>query len=488
MRRKGLLLVAGMAVLLLFSGCGEKEENKAEKVPVSAGKVKSDEPSELEVKYNKFKGASEKANKLYGNGDYENAETAFLEALEIAPNNTSALYNLSCTYALDGKTEEALKYLRKAVESGWWNNDHLDRDSDLDSIRDSDEFKEIYNLSSELLQAFMEKWHSVYSMENVKGKKFASLDEMDEYFKKQFGEMYNSGFMFSNAEFQEKQYALLNEKMASLKLMDWKNDPNIYLEVLKTLYSGNDGDKEEALKLYNTFISDFDGEPVAVAMYNYAKIVMENDEAEGQKTIAEIIKRFPNSKWSAMAYTDMAMDQYYNADNKDDAYKTYLKAVDMAGEDKEALAYIGSNLWFYEYNRVGLPEFTANDWDNKPLILDDYKGKVLMLDFWATWCGPCVREIPNVVKAYENYNSKGFEIVGISLDQNMTVEDLKAWCNERKMSWRQIYDGKGWQAALAGIFNIQSIPKMILIDREGKVHPAQRGEALVEQIKELVEK
>lgn len=113
------------------------------------------------------------------------------------------------------------------------------------------------------------------------------------------------------------------------------------------------------------------------------------------------------------------------------------------------------------------------------------KGKVVLVDFWATWCGPCVAEMPNVIAAYEKYHEKGFEIIGISLDQSK--ESLDAYVAENKMSWPQYFDGKGWQNDIAGKFGISSIPATFLVGKDGKVVASNlRGNELEEKLDELL--
>ncbi len=94
----------------------------------------------------------------------------------------------------------------------------------------------------------------------------------------------------------------------------------------------------------------------------------------------------------------------------------------------------------------------------------DYKGKIVMLDFWATWCGPCIAEVPNLTKVYADLKPHGFEVLGISLDSDRTKERLASFTQEKAMTWTQICDGKGWEADLARLYHVRAIPSCFLVD------------------------
>ena len=123
--------------------------------------------------------------------------------------------------------------------------------------------------------------------------------------------------------------------------------------------------------------------------------------------------------------------------------------------------------------------------DNKPVMIDKMKGKVILIDFWATWCGPCTAEMPTVISAYEQLHDSGFEIIGISLDKNR--DTMVKYINDNNMPWPQFYDGKGWNNRLAKLLGIKSIPATILVDKKGVVRYIDlRGERMIEAAKQLL--
>lgn len=137
--------------------------------------------------------------------------------------------------------------------------------------------------------------------------------------------------------------------------------------------------------------------------------------------------------------------------------------------------------------KVGMvaPEIDLPDPSGKNIALSSLKGKVVLIDFWASWCGPCRKEMPNVVAAYKKYKSKGFEIYGVSLDKEMSkwVEAIK----KDGITWIQVSDLKYWDCVAAKAYNIQGIPFTVLLDKEGKVIAKDlRGAALEAKLKEIL--
>jgi peroxiredoxin len=155
---------------------------------------------------------------------------------------------------------------------------------------------------------------------------------------------------------------------------------------------------------------------------------------------------------------------------KDTAFVTRLEkqeAAEAAAKEIQAALVVGNQF----------PDFNEKDLAGKPLSVANYKGKVLMIDFWATWCGPCVGELPHVIATYQKHHAQGFEIIGVSLDQDQTK--LTDFIKAKGMTWQQFFDGQGWGNKLAVKYGVRAIPATFLIDGEGRIIGKDlRGEAL----------
>ncbi len=131
------------------------------------------------------------------------------------------------------------------------------------------------------------------------------------------------------------------------------------------------------------------------------------------------------------------------------------------------------------------PEINLPSLDGVNIALSSFKGKVVLIDFWASWCGPCIKEMPNVVKAYAKFKNKGFEIYGVSLDQDKGkwVEAIK----KNGITWPQVSDLKQWDCEPAKQYGVTGIPYTVLLDKEGKIIAKNlRGEELEKKLAEVL--
>ncbi len=201
-------------------------------------------------------------------------------------------------------------------------------------------------------------------------------------------------------------------------------------------------------------------------------------EHEGEKTDA--VARILYMK--AMLYAEVFQnptkaDQLMKQLNTDFSGTPLVAEMKQQAEKQKAAEAIQRSLV------VGatFPDFVETDINGKPLSIANYKGKIVLMDFWATWCGPCRGEIPNVVATYQKYHEKGFEIIGVSLDQER--QKLLDYTKQQNMTWQQYFDGEGWGNKLAVKYGIQSIPAAFLLDGHGKIIGRDlRGDELTQAV------
>lgn len=166
-----------------------------------------------------------------------------------------------------------------------------------------------------------------------------------------------------------------------------------------------------------------------------------------------------------------------------------MPQIPAAYDNDEVIIKIKDNVAKMKATAVGqkFTDFEMLTPEGKPVKLSDYvgKGKIVLVDFWASWCGPCRREMPNLVDAYAKYKNKNFEIVGVSLDQN--GDSWKEAIGKLKITWPQMSDLKYWNCEGAKLYAVSSIPHTVLIDGEGTIIArGLHGEGLLEKLAEVI--
>jgi thiol-disulfide isomerase/thioredoxin len=215
--------------------------------------------------------------------------------------------------------------------------------------------------------------------------------------------------------------------------------------------------------------------------------------------LAEFRRRLDvlKEKYPASSTIRIAEWQYLNR-----LRRTDLKAVEphlarMMKDGNERVAKWAAGEMEVEKLRRTPMELKFTSSDGRAVDLAKLRGKVVLIDFWATWCGPCVAEVPNMKRVYDAYHAKGFEIIGISVDTapadptksergKVTLAEFNEFAAQKGTSWPHYYDGKGWeQNPYAPFYGITGIPAMFLLDKSGRlVSTDARGPKLEKEVKE----
>lgn len=494
-KRRVTIAALALATLVVVSGCSRIERYRYGRV-------------------------MQRASTASKEGRHADAAAAWEQAVGLCPDADSARYNLACSWARAGDKERALTALEAAVQHGYLSNEHAGRDEDLVSLHEEPRFKAALEGMQANATRFHEHWSARHRVRGpASAASFDSSTEIDKRFDGALERLERKSWCLSFTGYWDEKWTLVDEKAAALQR---------YVADHPAAKDREDAGREyvqTVLKLHDfspTARWDADGEAVAVAvewflatfpdtsdrpMMEYQRVVAsllsrplpvprkEGEPAPPPEDVQPFIDRFlavekqyPGTDAAGRAMYVRAILLFQKAQNRLTPELSALLAEfkQKFGENEDSRSFsarYGRELRdaARDWKAFSVTDTAGTRWDAASM-----KGKVVLVDFWATWCGPCVGELPNLRKAYEKYHAKGFEIVGVSLDDD-DRKAFGAFLEKNGIKWPQAYDGKGWSTAIARQYEIRGIPTNVLFDRDGNVAALElRGDAVEREVGRLI--
>jgi len=237
-----------------------------------------------------------------------------------------------------------------------------------------------------------------------------------------------------------------------------------------------------ALELYKAHPQN--PEAAQLMAIRLSNMLIGNDGDKAVADVEEFLRANPKNDLGARLLSMMAM----RSQDKNERLKIYKRIVADYPDSDSARMAEGS---IRQTEAIGKP-FDLSFTDaikGDTVSIKDLKGKVVVIDFWATWCGPCVGEMPKMKELYAKYKPEGVEFIGVSLDQpGDGLDKLKSFVEEEKISWPQYYMGKGWESEFSQSWGISGIPTVFIVDANGNLYSTEARGQLERLIPELLKK
>ena len=436
-------------------------------------------------------------------GNLDSAVAKFTQQEALIPEGRWGEYNLACAYGRTGHIDEAFDHLTKAVDNGWDDPDHLANDNDLADLRDDARFAPLMEKAK--AEAKSREAMFAAGMPNYDKSSFDSTkmswekwqQEQQRILNANSGVWQNWQIAAAKMDYEAERLAALRELKANDPTFDYDLERIKAMTNLKSLWDPNWGPLCKAItrdvdaylaKHQNTagaYEAAYRGGMAAMMHCGPTNVDDPMYSQAIEKAKAYFAKVDSSSEFYGRAQAFLLASKLAEAGAGN--HKQYYPEIaqfakansDNGGAQSIASIFFGQDL----VNAIWPIPIHATDISGKPVSLDDYKGKVVLIDFWATWCPPCRAELPGLIQTYNKYHKDGFDVLSISLDypNQTSQDDYKAWIKEKGMNWRHVYDGQNWNGPIVTAFMVRSIPSPFLIGRDGKLvasHDECRGENL----------
>ncbi len=436
-----------------------------------------------------------KADELTGQGyelldakDLAGATAKFAEVAKLMPGALTPDYNTACAYARMENKDEAFKWLASLVDKGMDMPDYLAEDTDFQALQDDQRMKDLVARA----RANYEKGtaHLAKGLPNYTGPAdtFTTVASLDAWKKAQDRLGYQNRQFWTSSQYISEQAANAGRYLAALKNLKAGDSTFDYgLERVRTAmrlqspYSPGWGAVSDlVVREADAYLKGAPADTGAnEANYSAAaalslKFTKDDKRRSGafEQAASYLSKIAEGSDYYGGAQALKVVNMYMAPDADKSAFGEALSSVisKFSGDDR-VRRVLSTRLENGAATVLWPIEIGEADLDGRSVTLAEYRGKVLLIDFWATWCGPCRAELPGLVKAYGEYHPKGLEVVSISFDMpdRLTKAAYRDSVASLCMSWRHIYEEKGWDTEIGKRFFIGSIPAPFLVGRDGSI-------------------
>lgn len=485
MKRRMIFLLA-LATVLWVAGCSQQQAS-IEDAKLAQIQVPQPFDAALIAQYNAL---NDSGYQLMDQGKTEEAVAAFARQESLIPAGKWSAYNSACAYGRVGQLDKGFEWLTKAIAQGWDDSEQLKGDTDLETLRADPRFAPLLARVESNQTTKEGAFASGLPTYTSPSPAFPSTDSLERWTAAQqqavrrnrsvwYGWQYSAALM----DLEARKLAALRELKKTDPTFDYGLERVRSISRIKSIYNSWGPLADGVVKEADTYLAtkpSAEGQSeaqyrAALALYCRKHPSMATDPdwlSSTQAARARFAQVQPGTKFDGAAIAwQLMFDLMEAGENKAAVLPKVREFTEKFKNDEPAMQIAGS---FYQADVVAslwpIPIETV-DIDNQPVTLDQYKGRVVLVDFWATWCGPCRGELPGLLAAYQKYHDKGFDVLSISLDyaDKTTPEDYRKWINEKGMNWRHVYDQKDWNGPLVKAYLVRGIPSPVMVGRDGSL-------------------